>query len=162
MRRVLSQRKSAGLTLLELLIVVAVGATITAIALPVLGNALQRMHLGSMASSVSSAVLKTRYQAIKNSQIYTLTITTPANTYVVTNVSTATVGPTSGLPAEVTLNGGTAGTYTYTFCPNGVVYGAGGVCPGLTLPGLIKATVQNGEVDISISSVGNVTTTTIK
>lgn len=162
MRSVSSQRKSAGLTLLELLIVVAVGATITAIAIPVLGSALQRMHLSSMAASLSSAVLKTRYSAIKNSQVYTMTITTPANTYVVTNVSTGVASPNIGLPPEVALNGGVANTYTYTFCPNGVVYGVGGVCPGLTLPGLMKATVQNAEVDISISSVGNVTTTTIK
>lgn len=162
MRSVSSQSKSAGLTLLELLVVVAIGAVIAVIALPILGTALQRMHLSSMATSVSSAVLKTRYQAIKDSQIYTLTITTPANTYVVKNVSTAKVGATIPLPPEVTLNGGTANTYAYTFCPNGVVYGAGGVCPGATVPSLMKATVQQAEVDISISSVGNVTTTTIK
>jgi prepilin-type N-terminal cleavage/methylation domain-containing protein len=164
MRGLESQRRLRGFTMLELLITMTIGVILAVIAIPVLGSALQRMHLSSMTSSVSTGILKARYEAIRDSQTYTLTITTPANTYVVKNVQTGAAGPTIPLPPEVALNGGVANTFTYTLCPNGIVYGAsGGTCvPGNPNPPLLKATVAGAEVDISVSSVGNVTTTNIK
>ena len=104
-------------------------------------------------------------------QIYTLVITAPGNTYVVTNVSTSTAGAATPLAngQTVKINGGTGATYTYTFCPNGTVYGAtSGLCPGSSAsfsatatPGL-QITYGSRQVNIAVSTVGNVTTTTIQ
>jgi hypothetical protein len=141
----------------ELLTVILAGMVMTAIAVPVIGSALASMNLNSVASAISGAVSKTRYQAIMNSQTYTLTITTPANTYVVKNVSTNTASLPTPLPErEVAINGGTSGTYAFTLCPNGTVYGAGGTCPTNTTPPVLRATYQGKQITITVSSVGNV------
>ncbi len=153
---------SGGFTILELLLVVAIGIILTAVAIPMINSALNNMHVNSMVDAISGAVSKTRYQAIMASQPYTLAITAPANTYVVTNVATTAASTAVPLPSQtVVINGGTAATYTLTFCPNGMVYGAGGACPGASLPPALSVSSQGRQINVSISSVGNVSTTSI-
>ncbi len=154
-----------GFTIIELLIVVLVGIILTAISIPVYQTAMMNMQMNSMVSAISAAISQTRYAAIMNSQVYTLSITAPANTYVVTNISTSTANATVPLPSTlIALNGGTSATYTFTLCPNGTVSGAGGVCPPVsnTVPPALTATNNGRQVDINVSSVGNVTTTRIQ
>ena len=116
-----------------------------------------------MANGVSAAAGKTRYRAIMNSQIYTLAVSTPANTYVVTNLPTGVADLVVPLPSTlIAINGGGNATYTFTFCPNGTVYGAGGVCPGANVPPALAFTFKGRQVNINVSSAGNVTTTTIR
>src|SRR5690348_17235549 len=123
-------RKANGFTVPELLVAMVIGAVLTAAAIPAYDAGMMAMRLNSTAGAVSGAVSATRYRAIMNSQIFTLAITAPGNTYVVKNISTNTAGAAVPLPSPVVaLNGGTAATYTYTFCPNGTVFGAGGGCP---------------------------------
>jgi len=156
-------RRSSGFTVLELLLVVAVGITLTAVAIPMMKSAMNNMRMNSMADAVIGAVSKTRYKSIMTSQPYTLAITAPSNTYVVTNVTTGTASATVPLPNQtVAINSGTAATYTFTFCPNGTVWGAGGVCPGAGLPPALSISSQGRLVNINISSVGNVTTTKVQ
>lgn len=154
---------SGGFTILELLLVVAIGIILTAVAIPMINSALNNMHVNSMVDAITGAVSKTRYQSIMTSQPYTLAITTPSNTYVVTNVTTGTAAATVPLPGQgVLINGGTAATYTLTLCPNGTVYGgAGGACPGASLPPALSISSQGRQINVSISSVGNVTTTSV-
>ncbi|HTU35553.1 MAG TPA: prepilin-type N-terminal cleavage/methylation domain-containing protein [Candidatus Acidoferrum sp.] len=164
MRRLSSQRGSGGFSVIELLIVVVVGAILTAIAVPLFNSAMTNMHMNSMASAISAAVSKTRYRAIMNSQTYVLDVHTPANTYIATNQGTGQTDRAVPFPSStIAINGGTTATYEFTLCPNGMVYGAGGSCAsaGNTTPPALSITYQGRQINISVSSVGNVTTTTI-
>jgi prepilin-type N-terminal cleavage/methylation domain-containing protein len=152
------QNNSRGFTVAELLIVLLVGTVLTAIAIPVMSSAMAIMRLNSTVSAITAAISQTHYRAIMNSQLYTLVLTTPNNTYVVTNVTTNTADAPMPLPNQaIALNGGASATYTFTLCPNGTVYGAGGTCPGNNLPPALTATYQGRQTNINVSSVGNVT-----
>ena len=156
------QNNSLGFSLTELLVIVLAGATLAAIAIPVMNGAMISMRLHSTVSAMSAAVSSTRYRAIKDSQAYTLTLTTPNNSYVVINMVTGNADSAVPLPNPATaFNAGANATYTFTLCPNGTVYGAGGACPGNSTPPALAATYQGREIDINVSSTGNVTTTTI-
>jgi len=154
--------RARGFSLIELLAVLAIGVIMTAVAVPILSSTMSRMRLDSAVSSISTVISKTRYRSIRNSDIYTLTISVPQNTYVVTDVSANVVDPVEPLPSLVALNGGAVAVYTYTFCPNGTVYGAGGICVNnANLPPALIATYQTRQTNISVSTVGNVTTKNI-
>ena len=156
------KRRPAGLTLVELLVVMAIGMILALMAVPVFNSAMTTMRMNSVSNNISAAIGKTRYRAIMNSQIYTLTLTTPANTYVVTNVPTGVADKPVPLPTRlVAINGGGNATYTFTFCPNGTVYGAGGVCPAANLTPALTLTYQSRQTNMSVTSVGNVTSATI-
>lgn len=157
-----SQRSSTGLSLVELLVVMAIGTVLSLLAVPVFNSAMTTMRLNAVASNVTAAIGKTRYRAIMNSQPYTLTLSTPANTYVVKNLQTNVADNPVPLPSTlVAINGGGNATYTYTFCPNGTAYGAGGACPGANVTPALSLTYKSRQTDISVSSVGNVTTNAI-
>ena len=161
------ERLRRGFSIVELLIVVLVGGILTAMAIPKFQSTMLNMQLNSTASTISAAVSQTRYSAIMNSQIYTLVFTVAPNaytTYVVTNVTTSTSNASASLPNKtILINGGTAATYTYTFCPNGVVYGAGGICTGnANAPPALTITNGGRQENINVSSVGNVQTTRIQ
>ncbi|MGH9739154.1 MAG: pilus assembly FimT family protein [Candidatus Acidiferrales bacterium] len=152
---------SAGFTLLEMLLVVLVGMVMTAIAIPVLSRAMANMRINSAVSQFSGAIQSTRFRAIKDSQPYTFVLTTPANTYVVSN--TVNPAPTTvPLPSYITITGGSGSPFTYTLCPNGIVYGAGGCSPNPNQPPALSFTYQGRQINVAVSDVGNVTTTTIQ
>ncbi|HYM07657.1 MAG TPA: prepilin-type N-terminal cleavage/methylation domain-containing protein [Terriglobales bacterium] len=154
-----------GFTIVELLIVVLVSGILAAMAIPRFQSAMQGMQLNSTVSAISGAISQARYAAIANAQVYTLAITAPANTYVVSNVTAGTSNAAVPLPSTaILINNGTAATYTYTLCPNGTVYGAGGTCPTspLTAPPALAATNNGRQVNINVSSVGNVATTRVQ
>jgi prepilin-type N-terminal cleavage/methylation domain-containing protein len=157
--------RRAGFTLIEMVIVVAAGVILTAIAIPVITTAMVNMRINSAVSQFSGAIASARYQAIKDSQPYTLVLTAPANTYLVTNTSTGRLSINTPAPVPmstyVSIDGGTAGTYTYTLCPNGIVYGAGG-CPSANAPPALLFTYQSRQINVSVSGVGNVTTKNIQ
>lgn len=164
MGRLLVRRNAGGFTVLELMIVLVVGAVLTALAVPALNTAMTNMRMNSMAAGISSIISKTRYGAIMNNQIYTLDVHAPANTYVVTNQNTGVAANAVPLPSSViAINGGTQGTYEFTLCPNGMVYGVGASCAsvGNTAPPALSIAYAGRQINISVSSVGNVTTTTI-
>jgi prepilin-type N-terminal cleavage/methylation domain-containing protein len=152
-----------GFSLVELLIAMAVGAVLVAMSVPVLSSAMSRMRMNSANSAISTAISKTRYRSIRNSETYTLAITTPQNTYVVTDINSNVADRAVPLPAGLTINGGLTSVYTYTFCPNGTVYGAGGVCiNNLNAPPQLNITYSTRQTNISVSTVGNVTATIIR
>jgi prepilin-type N-terminal cleavage/methylation domain-containing protein len=159
----LGHRALKGFTVIELLVVLAIGTVLTVMSIPVIGNALSRMRLNSAVSSVTTTISKTHYRAIRNSDIYTMTITTPQNTFLVTDISQNKADRVEPLPSEVSINGGAAAAYTYTFCPNGTVYGAGAACVNNpNLPPALLVTYQARQTNINISTVGNVTTKIIR
>jgi prepilin-type N-terminal cleavage/methylation domain-containing protein len=156
--------RQRGFTVPELLITALVGTVLTVVAVPMFYNALNSMRLSNMVSNLSGIISSTRYQAIMKNQVYTLEITAPANTYVVTNFTTTTAGAATPLAngQTVKINGGSGATYTFTFCPNGTVYGSGGGCPNANAIPALQVTYGSRQVNIAVSTVGNVTTTTIQ
>lgn len=158
-----TRRSSRGFTIPELLVGLMIATLVTACALPVYTTAMANMRMNSMITALTRAVSNARYQSVMNSQIYTLTITAPANSYVVKNISTGVSVASVPLPTTmIAINGGTSSTYTYTLCPNGTVYGAGGGCPNGNAPPGLALTYHSNETDLSISGVGNVTSKVIK
>lgn len=152
-----------GFSVAELLSVILAIIILAAISVPVFNNAMTDMQMSSTVNAISAAISQTRYSSIMNGQVYTLAFTAPADTYVVTNVTTNIASATVPLPNQtVNINGGTSATYTYTLCPNGIVFGAGGACPGNTAPPSLTVQNQAREITINVSSVGNVSTTSIQ
>lgn len=152
----------AGFTIAELLIAMAVATILAAMSVPIVNSTMARMRMNSAVSAISSSISKARYQAIRNSDIYTLAISVPQNTYVVTDVSTNVANTAVPLPNTVSINGGNAAVFTYTLCPNGTVYGAGGTCTNnVNAPPALAVTYSQLQTNINVSTVGNVTTTVI-
>ena len=158
------QKDSRGFTIVELLIVVLIGSLLTAISVPLYKSAMISMQLNSTVSAISGAISQTRYAAIMNGHVYTLVLTTPANTYVVSDVTESTANGAVPLPSTaILINGGTSATYTYTLCPNGTAYGAGGTCiANNTVPPALSATNNGRQININVSGVGSVTSTRIQ
>ena len=152
---------AAGFTLLEMVIVVAVGIVLTVIAIPALSTAMMNARINSAVSDFTAALSSARYQAIRDSNEYTLVLTAPANTYVLTNtVTTKSAFPNPvPLSSYVVINGG-SGSFTYTLCPNGMVYGTGG-CPSATAAPALSFVYQTRQINLAISETGNVSTTVI-
>ena len=134
---------------------------LAALAVPVLSSAMTNMRINSAVTQFSGALASSRYRAIKDSQPYTFVLTAPANTYVVANTITGTATTPVPIPSYISINGGAAGTYTYTLCPNGTVYGAGG-CPSVNPAPALSFTYQGRQINLAVSGVGNVITTVIK
>ena len=155
---------SAGISVLEIVTVLVIAMIMTAIAIPVMTNAMNNMRMTSMTNAISATISKTRFRAIMNAQQYSLVISYPANTYLVTNVNTGIADKTEPLPSTlVVLSGGTGGTFTYTLCPNGMVYGTGAACqipsdstnnpaPDITIA------YQGRQIYINVSNAGTITT----
>lgn len=160
------RKTSRGFTLVELVIALFVGTVLTAMAVPLWTQAQAIMRLNSMVSAMSSAISQTRYRSIMTSQPYTLVINSPGDTYLVTNLTTGTADPTIPLtPHAVAINGGGSASYTFVFCPNGTVWSAVGTtanCPGTGVPPALSAAYENRQINLNVSSVGNVTTTNVK
>jgi prepilin-type N-terminal cleavage/methylation domain-containing protein len=72
---------SNGFTMIELVVVLAVGMVLTAMAVPVVQSTLLNLRLQSAAGSVSSAIQTTRYQSIQQGYQYKLTLTKSTATY---------------------------------------------------------------------------------
>ncbi|MGE5083476.1 MAG: Tfp pilus assembly protein FimT/FimU [Acidobacteriota bacterium] len=122
-------RWKRGFSLLELLIVVGIGITIVAIAMPSFINAFYSIRLKSAASNLSSLMQQARIQAARQNKIYTIAYkTTPPQACIDTNTNgTCEAGETvitftqsismstgvpsgAGAPPAYVLVGDTAGT----------------------------------------------------
>jgi prepilin-type N-terminal cleavage/methylation domain-containing protein len=155
-----------GFSLLETMMVVLILGILTAITLPFYNGSRSDSQMNGTVGAVSASLTQTRYAAIMNSHTYSLVFTAPANTYVVTDLTTSTAQTAVPLPyTTVLINTGTAATYTYTFCPNGMVYGAITLpCPPSTIVATPVLTLSNltRKVQLNVSSVGNVTPTSLQ
>jgi prepilin-type N-terminal cleavage/methylation domain-containing protein len=158
MRAFIGKPAEKGFTVAELLIAMVVGVILTAMSVPVLSSTMSRMKMNSATSSISSAITKSRYRSIRNSDIFTLAITAPQNTFVLTDATTNVADAAVPLPKDVAINGGKSAVYTYTLCPNGTVYGAGGACiNNVNPPPALVLTYSTRQTNITVSTVGNVT-----
>ena len=151
---------SAGFTLVELLVVMAISVVACAFAVPNFQSTMTSYRLSAAASSISGAIQSTRYQAITGGCTFQLALTTSSQTYQVsanqitgsppacdtssfTNVGGAVQWSTS---PSITLNT----SITYTFKPDGTV--------STNVSGnQIQLSVNNLWKKITVSGAGYVT-----
>ena len=154
-----------GFTLLELIFVLVIVLIMTAMAVPLLSNALTGYRLRGATASLTGSIQATRYQAIFNGYPFQLVIDSAALTYQVKNDPTRTATfvkycvsgatscpiPLAGSGTPVVLDAGS----TFTFSPSGAVTSTTAV-GGVTT---MVLTYAGKTENIKVSSYGNVKVT---
>ena len=153
-------KRSAGFSLIEALIVIAIGITMAAIAIPQALNAMKNYRLQAATAGVSGAIQAARFQAIMHGCAYQLAISSSALTY-----QTYSEVPSSGSTCLTSFNATTSAIpivrqgdatidhdVTMTFKSNGTMAVASGSLP---------ITISNGisSKSLNVSGVGDVTVT---
>jgi prepilin-type N-terminal cleavage/methylation domain-containing protein len=150
---------SQGFTLIELVVVVAIGMIMAAVATPIVQSSLRYFALRSAVSAVTGAIQSTRYQAIFRGCPYQIVFTAATRTYQLSS-TTPLVGGTGctaayvPVGAAVPLFGPTVtlgADQTIQFHPGGSVTPAGGI-----LMTVSSASVPANFAGISVSNYGNV------
>jgi prepilin-type N-terminal cleavage/methylation domain-containing protein len=166
-----AQRWIRGFSLLELLIVCAIVLILSAIAIPLLSNALAFFRLRGATSAVTGTINKARYQAISQGIQYQTVFTTavaPAVPTVQVLNQPVSPGPfvnfcpSGGAACPAPLTGsGTAmalgANITLTFTPGGQVLNGGVPCNPVTNPCIMQITYGGKNGNITISRYGNAT-----
>ena len=161
------ERGSRGFTLLELVLVVAVGMILAAMAVPVIGNTMRIYSMRSAISSLTGAISSSRYQAIFHGCKSQVVITKATYSYQVQSQAPAFNGQAcaaafTNVGGAVPLMGrGVAlnADITLTFSPGGSVTSNPAAVPitlTLSYPGFV-ATVPTET--IKVSTYGNITVT---
>lgn len=162
-------KPSSGVSMLELIVVVAITALTSAIAVPVIGSAVNSYQMRSAASSAASAIQSTRYRAIAAGYPYQVAYSAANSNYLIQSDPNAT-GAFTNIPA--TENNG-PGPFSLTgssvqaklsqdvtigFSPSGSVRGtAAGVTSNC--PCAFTITYKGKVETITVSLYGNVTIT---
>ncbi len=84
-RRKKTRNASAGFTMMEMLITVAILMVLTAFGVPQMLSTIDTFKLNSAVTSATWAIQQTRYQALMKGYPYQLTFSTANNTYQVTS-----------------------------------------------------------------------------
>lgn len=131
-------RTARGFTTLELVMVVAVGVIMTAVAIPLVQSSLRSFRMSSAVSSVTGAIESTRYRAIFDGCPYRISFNNATNTYQIS--STVTGGACAAAYTNVggAVSFGSTGqvalsqNLTFQFSPGGSVQTVAGA-PTFTL-----------------------------
>ena len=153
-------RAARGFTLLELVLVVAIGMVLAGIAVPVINNSMRVYSFRSSVAAFTGIIQSTRYNAIYHGCPYQLSFSAAAMTYTVasevppvgTTTCLAAMGPAS---AAVPLPGKGAalnGDLTILFHPSGQVQATTG---NLTTIQMTYAGLSQPE-NIQVSGFGRV------
>ena len=161
---------TAGVSLLELVVVVAIVGVLLAISLPSLQTSLKSAHLSAATSSVTGAIQSTRFKAVVSGCNYTIAFSQTNTTYQVAGQTLSGTPPTcattytnvgSALPWSTSGDVKLLASTTLQFNPNGIVsLSSGGSSPCTNGVACLK--LSNGTVatnTIIVSGVGNVTVT---
>jgi len=149
-------RKSWGFTLVEMMVVVAIGIVVTAIAVPTVSSVMNTYRLRAAVSSVTGAIQSTRYQAISSGYAFQVVLSKanstiqvqsdPGGTNTFANVGSAIPLASSSIPVVLGAN------TTLQFRPSGLVQATAGSTT-LTL------TYRGKTETITVSNYGNVKVT---
>jgi len=155
-----------GFSLLELLIVLAIGLVLTGISIPMTINAMRSYRLTAAVSAATGAIQSNRYSAVMNGYPYQLTFSPatesfqvytmipPATTYSAVVKTGGTVYPTSPVPISGSGDISISRSETFQFSPGGTVTEtSSNMSFQITNP-------YGGSNTITVSGVGNVTVTT--
>jgi len=143
---------SRGFSLIEVLVIVAIGTILTVIAIPSISSGLRNYRLEGAISSVTWAVHSTRYQALMEGYPFQVVFSSAANTYQIQSSPTGVAGPYSNVGSAtpfsaypVTLSADT----TLNFRPNGFVQATTGTL-------VFNVAYQGVCQKISVTNYGNV------
>jgi Tfp pilus assembly protein FimT len=154
---------AAGFTLMELLLIVALVLTLTAIAIPTARSAIASYQLDAAVDSASGAIQGTRYQAIMHGYLYQVDIDSTANRYQVLSevppaaafsaVGNAVPISTTQIAVAVgTANPGLTGHLIMQFKPNGSV----SVTSGQAMPVSFTIAYNGTTKTLTVSNYGSV------
>jgi prepilin-type N-terminal cleavage/methylation domain-containing protein len=154
---------SAGFSLIEMLVTIAIILVMLAISLPFVGGNRRSYHLSQATTAVSGAIQATRYQAIMTGCSYNITFTAATTTYQVqrqdltgtplacpVNEAFSDVGKAT--PWAFSKDVSMSPTTTLQFSPNGTVVATAGATTFALSNGYTTNT-------ITVSGVGNVKVT---
>lgn len=153
-----NRRRDRGFTLIELVMVVAVGMILAALAVPSVRSSIQYFRVRAAVSSVTGAIQSTRYRAVFDGCSYNITLDKTANTYQIgsttnsgnaCNAAFANVGTAIPFaPSNVVLNN----QIVLQFKPSGFVQATTGATTfTLTYGSTVKT--------VTVSSYGNINVT---
>jgi prepilin-type N-terminal cleavage/methylation domain-containing protein len=154
---------AAGFTMLELLVVVAVGLLLAAITIPVVRTAIASYNLDAAADSASGAIQRARYQAIMHGYPYQVDFNSTTNNFqLLSEVPPATTFSTVGTAvpisgSAVTMGVGTAnsaslGHLILQLKQNGSVTTASGQAMPVTLTIAYNGTTKH----LTVSNYGSI------
>ncbi len=146
-------KKSArGFSLVELVIAMGIGITMTVVALPIIQSTIYFMRMNAAVASVTGAISDTRYHAIMNGYPYEIAINKATLAYQISDQPGST-GAFANVGNAVPITGDSGFTMnastTFEFLPNGTVTATVGTMVfTLTYEGMTKT--------ITVSGVGRV------
>jgi Tfp pilus assembly protein FimT len=154
---------STGLSVLELVLVVALAMVMGTMAIPATRSAVATYQLDSAADNAAGAIQVTRYQAIMNGYPYQVNFNSSNNQFqVLSEVPPATTFSTVGnavliSPQSVTMGVGTAGTgftghLVLQFNPNGSV----SVVSGQTAPATFTIAYNGTTKHFTVANYGTI------
>lgn len=166
---------SAGASLVDIAVAVAIMAVIAAIAVPLVGSALTSYQARSAATNVAGSISTTRYRAIAAGYPYQLVYTAATSTYVIQSDPTMT-GNFANIPANdgngpgpFLLSGSSVAARLsqdtiLSFNPSGSVRSTiGGVTTACAStppnPCTLTVTYRNTVETISVTGLGNINVT---
>jgi Tfp pilus assembly protein FimT len=154
MNRRKNNRRSAGYTIMEAVMVIAIIMVLLGMAIPKFVQAISGYKLHAAAESVAWAMQSTRYQALQKGYTYELTVNAANNTYQVLSkpvgaASFTNVGGAVPLTSAPVTVGASA---TLSFSPNGSV-------AVVTGSQTITITYSSQTETITVTNYGSVTVT---
>jgi Tfp pilus assembly protein FimT len=156
-------RAAAGISLMELLLIVALVLTLTAMAIPTARSAIASYQLDAAVDSASGAIQGTRYQAIMHGYLYQVDINSTTNQYqVLSEVPPAVVFSAVGNAVPIsttqiavgvgTANPGLTGHLIMQFKPNGSI----SVTSGQAMPVSFTIAYNGTTKTLTVSNYGSV------
>jgi prepilin-type N-terminal cleavage/methylation domain-containing protein len=154
---------ASGFSLVELLLVVAVGLILSAMAIPVARTAIASYQLDAAVDSVSGAIQGARYQAIMHGYLYQVDFNSATNQFqlsseippAATFSSVGTAVPISSSPVTLgvgTTNSNSTGQVIMQFKPNGSV----SVTSGQSMPLSLTISYNGATKTLTVSNYGSV------
>ena len=147
------RRATKGFSLLEILVVLAIGMVLVGVAIPVGVSAMRTYQLSAAVSAATGAIETTRYAAVMHGYPYQLAFTPATNSYQVSGLAPS--GTVTGAPIPITGSGqiSISRAATFQFAPGGTVTEtSNNMAFSIT-------SAWGGSNTITVSGVGNVTVT---
>src|SRR5882762_164447 len=148
---------SRGFSMIEMLIMLAIGTILTIMAIPSVNAGLRNYRIDGAISAVTWAIHSTRYQALMQGYPYQVVLTSAANNYQIQSSPTGIAGPYSNVGTPVPVSSWPvllSSDITLNFRPKGFLSSTPAVT-GLTFTLTYKGVCQR----LTVTNYGNVSDT---